>query len=162
MSSLAGIDWTFSRGSAIDVPDVMVVMGEAFDPAFGEAWTAPQCSGILTLPGTMLLVARVKDRPAGFSLTRMVVDEAELLLIAVRPMFGRYGIGRGLLLTAIDDARLRGVKTMHLEVRADNPALKLYDSIGFTQVGIRPGYYHGKDGVVRDALTYRCALDRVE
>ena len=110
------------------------------------------------MPGTSLLLARAGDEPAAFSLTRMIADEAELLLLAVRPRFARNGIGRGLLLTAMDEARARGVKFMHLEVRSDNDAIRLYDAVGFSQVGVRPGYYRGNDGKVRDALTYRCVL----
>lgn len=160
MSSVAGLDWSFSHGSANDLSDVMKVMSDAFHPAFGEAWTAAQCSGILGLPGTLLLVARVEDEPAGFSLTRTIGDEGELLLLAVRPCFARSGIGRGLLLSAMDQSREQGVKYLHLEVRADNGAIRLYDSVGFSQVGKRPGYYRGNDGVIRDALTYRAILDR--
>lgn len=155
---MAGLDWSFSHGSAHDIADMMVVMADAFDRAYGEAWTAPQCLGILGMPGTSLLLARVGEAPAAFSLTRMIADEAELLLLAVRPCFARNGIGRGLLLTAMDEARTRGVKIMHLEVRSDNDAVRLYDAVGFSQVGIRPGYYRGNDGKVRDALTYRCLL----
>lgn len=158
MSSLAPLNWTFSHGTVHDLPDVMAVMTDSFLPAFGEAWTAAQCSGILGMPGTMLLVARAEEQPAGFALTRLILDEAELLLLAVRPRFSRHGVGRGLLLSAMDEARDLGVKIMNLEVRADNPAIRLYDSVGFTQVGIRCGYYRGNDGRVRDALTYRNLL----
>lgn len=159
MSSLAPLEWILSRGTAYDLADVMAVMKHAFLPAFGEAWTAAQCSGILGMPGTELLIARVDDSPAGFALTRSILDEAELLLLAVHPDFARHGIGRGLLLSAMDAARDLGVSTMNLEVRADNPAVALYDSVGFLQVGIRRGYYRGNDGRVRDALTYRRLLD---
>lgn len=158
MSSVAPLDWTFARGTVHDLPDVMTVMGDAFLPAYGEAWTAAQCSGILGMPGTMLLVAWAREEPAGFALTRVILDEAELLLLAVRPCFARSGVGRGLLLSAMDEARDLGVKIMNLEVRADNPAIGLYDSAGFVQVGIRCGYYRGNDGRVRDALTYRSVL----
>ena len=82
-------------------------MQVGFDPSFGEAWTRSQCAGILPMPGVSLTVARstVADEPIGFSLQRVIADEAELLLLAVDPAWRGRGIGRALLDQFIDDAR---------------------------------------------------------
>lgn len=146
------------EGSAADLDDVMVAMAEAFDPRFGEAWTEPQCLGILGMPGTWLLVAREKERPMGFALARTIGDEGELLLLAVRPRFRGRGIGKALLDRIIADARGRGVRMLHLEVRAENEAIQLYSESGFTQVGVRRDYYRGRDGDTFDALSFNCPI----
>jgi ribosomal-protein-alanine N-acetyltransferase len=146
-------------GGMVDLPDVMVAMGDAFDPEYGEAWTEAQCAGILGLPGTWLLIARTGDDPAGFALLRTIADESELLLIAVRNRFRRQGIGRALLEQAIEDAHEGGVGQLHLEVRDGNPAAELYRSAGFVQVGSRRSYYRGRSGKVFDALTFKRLLD---
>src|SRR3546814_15742416 len=89
---------------------------------------------------------------------RSVLDEAELLLIAVNP--GRQGrnIGRTLLLDNIATAHSRNIHHIHLEVRETNKAIQLYRSAGFVQRNTRKGYYHGKDGEVFDAFSF--VLDR--
>jgi ribosomal-protein-alanine N-acetyltransferase len=143
----------FSDGSLADLDAVMAVMDESFDPHFGEAWTASQCAGLLPLPGVWLTLARDEAGVIGFALARTVADEAELLLLAVRrPMQGR-GAGRALLDRFTEQARERGVKRVHLEVREGNHALSLYKQANFTLVGRRRNYYSGLAGQTYDALT---------
>lgn len=146
------------EGGAADLDDVMVAMTEAFDPAFGEAWTEPQCLGILGMSGTWLLIAREGGQPIGFALARAIGDEGELLLLAVRPRFRGRGIGKALLDRVLEDARSRGIGTLHLEVRAGNDAIRLYTLAGFTEVGIRRDYYRGRDGGSFDALSFNCPI----
>ncbi|WP_076069062.1 GNAT family N-acetyltransferase [Sphingomonas montana] len=141
------------------LPEVMTTMADAFDPVFGEAWTQSQCLGILSLPGVWLTLARIDDRPAGFALSRVVIDEAELLLLAVRPADRRAGIGLALLEHVAHAARTRGARRLFLEVRSGNPARGLYDAAGFRAVGTRQGYYRGRDGTAHDAHTLERRLD---
>lgn len=145
------------RGAAADLPTIMPVMRAAFDPDFGEAWTEAQCLGVVSMPGSNLLIARAGD-PVGFALSRVVVDECELMLLAVAPSVRRQGIGRMLLDQAITDAYALRAASLFLEMRAGNSALALYSSAGFDEVGRRRAYYRGQRGEVFDALTYRRAL----
>lgn len=131
----------------------MDVMEDSFDPAFGEAWTAPQCAGLLPMPGVWLTLARQGDAMVGFALARIVLREAELLLLAVRRNWQRQGIGQRLLEDFVSRALLRGAERLHLEVRDGNHAINLYRRAGFTQVGRRRNYYNGRDGQLYDALT---------
>lgn len=144
-----------------DLDEAMIVMDEAFDPEFGEAWTRAQCAGIMSLPGVWLTVARVAGEPAGFALTRVVADEAELLLLGVRPRFRRRGVASALLVAAETDALARGARKLHLEVRAENPAAALYDSAGFAPAGRRAGYYVGLGGQLFDAITLSKLLNGI-
>lgn len=141
------------EGGLADLPAVIGVMESAFDPRFGEAWTLPQCAGLLPLPGVWLTVARDRGEVLGFSLCRIVADEAELLLLAVRPQAQRGGIGKSLLCQFERSATSRGASRLHLEVRDGNQAVNLYHSTGFTLVGRRRRYYNGGDGQLYDALT---------
>ena len=143
-----------ARGGADDLDAVVAVMGSAFDSRFGEAWTRSQCAGILSMPGVRLTIARNGgDCAAGFSLSRTVADEAELLLIAVEPAHRRRGIGQMLLDHFLDTARTAGATHVHLEVRDGNPAIAMYRRAGFNPAGRRRKYYRGKDGSEFDALT---------
>jgi ribosomal-protein-alanine N-acetyltransferase len=142
-----------AEGGLADLDAVMRVMHDSFDPAYGEAWTGPQCAGLLPMPGVWLTVARLGREAAGFALARIVAGEAELLLLAVGRAAQRRGVGASLLKRFVAVARHRGASRLHLEVRDGNPALSLYRSAGFEEVGRRRNYYHGEGGQLYDALT---------
>ena len=143
----------FSEGTLADLDCVMTVMDDSFDPQFGEAWTASQCAGLLPLPGVWLTLARTGGAVIGFALARIVADEAELLLLAVRRPIQGQGVGAALLQRFTQDARERGAERVHLEVREGNHALNLYQKAHFTLVGRRRNYYSGRAGQTYDALT---------
>jgi len=146
---------TYYDGERNALSDAMDVMAGAFDPVFGEAWTLPQLAGVMVMPGTWLTVARLDAAPLGFALVRSVLDECELLLLAVDPDWRGRGIGETLLRHSLVTARRRGITSMNLEVRSTNKAVKLYEKSGFEYVHRRPGYYRGNDGQLHDALSFR-------
>ncbi|WP_298395201.1 GNAT family N-acetyltransferase [Sphingobium sp.] len=153
---MPGIDLdTYEQGDRNALADAMDVMVRAFDPAFGEAWTLPQLSGVMLMPGTWLTVARLDAMPLGFALVRSVLDECELLLLAVAPLWRGRGVGEALLRDSLRTARRKGITSMNLEVRSTNNAIKLYEKTGFEFVHRRPGYYRGNDGQLYDALSFR-------
>ncbi|GHH13736.1 hypothetical protein GCM10008023_14620 [Sphingomonas glacialis] len=153
MSTMIGI--ALRTGAVADLASVDRVMQAAFDPRFGEAWTHNQVLGLLAMPGVWLTLAEVSGESAGFALSRRVLDEAELLLLATTPHLRRRGVAGALLRTVIGDAGLQGATSIHLEVRSDNDAIKLYSSEGFIMAGRRRDYYRGHNGQTYDALTYR-------
>jgi [ribosomal protein S18]-alanine N-acetyltransferase len=144
------------RGTSDDLDSVMTVMEQAFGTSFGEAWTRSQCAGILPMSGVLLRLARetASGRAIGFSLSRSVADDTELLLIAVEPAQQRRGVGRLLLEDFLKQARLNGISNAHLEVREGNGAMSMYRDVGFSPVGRRRNYYHAPDGSASDALTF--------
>lgn len=145
-------------GGPVEVRLVDALMREGFDPRYGEAWTQNQCLGILSLPGVWLTVAELAGEPAGFALARIAADEAELLLLAVRPAMRRRGVGAALLRGIIADCRERKAGVLHLEVRAGNGAIALYERQGFRKVGVRRDYYRGSTGEVFDAHSFSLDL----
>ena len=154
MAAAVEAPFHLAAGGLDDLADVMRIMGSAFSPAFGEGWSKSQCAGILPLGGVRLVVARTAvGEPAGFYLERRVVDEAELLLLAVADAFQRQGLGTQLLNQFIDNHRGGDVARLHLEVRDGNPAVTIYEKFGFRAVGRRKDYYRGADGAVNDAVT---------
>jgi len=147
-------DVRIEAGSSGDIDAVMSVMDAAFGKTFGEAWTRSQLSGILPMTGVSMMLAWDRDDDAvGFSLVRVVADEAELLLIAVLPSHHRRGIGRRLLDHFMRQANDEGVRRVHLEVRDGNPAVAMYRAAGFSAVGRRRSYYQAPDGKRFDAIT---------
>ncbi|MEY2943582.1 MAG: hypothetical protein RLY97_1596 [Pseudomonadota bacterium] len=149
-----------------DIDRIMDVMASAFDPQFGEAWSRAQVLSGLVMPNAHYhLLAPTGHTPlpheptAGFALLRSVLDEQELLLIAVNPQYRRLGLGAKLLSQALENARSRGIAKMFLEMRAGNPAEYLYLAHGFTPTATRPNYYRTASGARLDAITYVCLLD---
>jgi len=153
--STAAID--LREGDIRDLALVDCVMADAFDARWGEAWTRNQVIGILAVPGVWLTIAELNGRAVGFALVRGVLDEAELLLLAVIPESRRLGVGAALLRSVLADCVARGIATMHLEVREGNDAIKLYRNAGFSKVGERRDYYRGSNGQSYAALTLRRA-----
>jgi ribosomal-protein-alanine N-acetyltransferase len=143
-----------------DVPRMGRIMEAAFDPRFGEAWNTVQLGGALAIADTWAQLGFADEEPFGFSLTRRVVDEAELMLVAVLPGDRGRGFGRRLVEGAMHKARQRGARKMFLEVRDGNAvALQLYASLGFSAAGRRQNYYSGAAGERFDAITMRRDLD---
>lgn len=90
---------------------------------------------------------------------QLVEGEAEILSIFVAPEAKRQGEASDLLKTSINYAMERGVRSIFLEVAADNQAaLKLYQKFEFQLMGKRKAYYARKNGMKIDALTLRLDL----
>jgi ribosomal-protein-alanine N-acetyltransferase len=85
----------------------------------------------------------------GYILFWHVTDEIHLLNVAVAPDERRRGLGRALVLDLLDYAREHAAAKVLLEVRASNtPAIRLYETLGFTEFNVRKAYYgDGEDGV---------------
>lgn len=78
----------------------------------------------------------------GFVVFWLILDEAHLANVAVREPFRNQGVARALIRAGLDACAEGGAAVSLLEVRAGNaPALHLYRSLGFVQVGERKGYY---------------------
>lgn len=86
--------------------------------------------------------ARIKGQLVGFLLLHFINDEAHILKFGVLPEFRSKAIGRALISYVLRDLYYNACKWITLEVRKSNHiAKKLYESLGFYEVGIREGYY---------------------
>lgn len=144
-----------------DLDKAMAVMDAAFDPYWREAWTRRQVEDSLALSsGFMILMDDAGQYPseanpaAGFVLARKVLDEVELLLIGVRPEYRGRGLGSKLISDFLEKSARMGAANVFLEVRANNPAEKVYRSAGFGPIGRRKDYYRTTDGTKIDAVTF--------
>lgn len=146
------------EGDGRDIASIMPIMDAAFDPQFGEAWTAAQCLSLLATPGTSLLLARADNSIVGFALTRWIIDEEELLMIGVNPKMQRSGIATDLITHLIRRAKAFKRERIFLEVRANNSALQFYKLMGFQACGTRKNYYKGANGSRFDATTMNLNL----
>ena len=108
--------------------------------------------------GYMCLVMEQGKQLMGYAILMMVLDEAHLLNISVAQSHQGQGWGRYLLVQMMEMGREKGGLNMFLEVRPSNhSALGLYESMGFNEMGIRPGYYPAHNGR-EDAVLMGMAL----
>lgn len=144
---------------------VMQVMVRAFEPRYGEAWNRRQVADALVLSNCHCgligadggILRAGEQEPAGFYLSRTALDEEELLLFAIDPAFRRRGLGARLLRAFIAAAGHRGARRLFLEMRRNNPAVRLYAAHGFHPIGLRPGYYRTAEGPL-DAVSFELVL----
>ena len=91
-----------------------------------------------------------RERPSvlvGYLLATIIADEAEVLSFAVSADHQKCGRGARLLSHFLAFMVTQEVKTVLLEVAADNvPALTLYHRHGFAEFGRRTSYYKRSDG----------------
>ncbi len=127
------------------------------DASFTDPWTAGQLAESLGEAHTIGLVAEDGfGALAGYLLARVVLDEAEVLSVAVGSEWRRQGLGRRLLEQALEEMGAQGVLSVWLEVRPSNEgALALYHAANFVAVGRRRSYYRRP---VEDAMVLRRAL----
>ena len=124
---------------------------------FSDPWSETSVAGELTNPLSLWLVALAGGTVVGYVGSQTVLDEADVMNVAVDPAYRRQGVGKGLMLALMAVLRQAGVRTLALEVRASNEAAQaLYKILGFEQAGRRPGYYARPR---EDALILKKRLD---
>ncbi len=110
--------------------------------------------------GHSALFAAVQDgQVIGWAGLEYVCGEGSVTNIAVLPAFRGQGLGRALTLRLIEEAQRRTLDFLMLEVRASNtPAIALYRSLGFTEIGVRRGFYEKPR---EDALLFRIEFTQI-
>lgn len=113
-------------------------------------WTVKQFEEAVT--GYQSTVIEQDGQVVGFCILQPVLDEANLLLMAIDPSQQGKGLGFKLL-----DASLAMLKNnpvqIFLEVRESNtPAIKLYEKADFHQIDLRKNYYPNPDGSKEHAI----------
>ncbi|MCC5983518.1 MAG: GNAT family N-acetyltransferase [Rhodobacteraceae bacterium] len=115
-------------------------------------WRAAEFAALLDDPQVIITTAPATPDapPQAVAVVRIVLDEAEVLTLAVAPAWRRRGLGQAVLNDALARAHAAGATASFLEVAADNAAaLALYGRMGFRTVGRRRGYYDaGTDALI--------------
>ena len=120
---------------------------------FSDPWSEDSVAGELKNLYSFWLVAEDDGLVAGYIGCQMSFPEVDVMNVAVHPDFRRRGIAAILVEALTDHLRHMDCTSLSLEVRASNdPAIALYEKLGFEIVGRRPNYYrHPKE----DALIMR-------
>lgn len=120
---------------------------------FSLPWDAASFESELENPLSDWLVALEGETLAAYVGAQTAGGESDIMNVAVAPSFRRRGIARELMLAMECTLRERNTEAISLEVRESNlPAIRLYESLGFCRVGLRPNYYFKPK---ENALIYR-------
>jgi ribosomal-protein-alanine N-acetyltransferase len=156
MSRLANLfargEPSLSEASALDAGAIAALHGNSFR----RGWSEPEVEALLLDRHVIAHRAGSGRKLAGFIMSRLVEDEAEILSVAVAKSEQGRGLARRLL-----DLHLRrlaglGARAVFLEVDEHNrPAIRLYDRAGFAEISRRPNYYPSTGGTAAAALVLR-------
>jgi len=118
--------------------------------SFPRPWSRQHFLDELASPVAVSLVALTRgNEVAGYICCRIILDEAEILDVAVAHHWRRCGVGALLVQEALKLCRHRGVRTIDLEVRASNrAAIRLYHQLSFIETGCRSSYYENGENAV--------------
>ena len=123
---------------------------------FSDPWSENSIAYELTSRLSYWLVAVENGEVVGYVGSQSVLGESDMMNVAVHPDHRRKGVAEALVLALAKDLKERDNVCLTLEVRVSNePAIALYEKLGFTQVGRRPNYYRNPR---EDALILRKTL----
>lgn len=109
---------------------------------FSDPWSEKSIETELSCRLSVWMVALEGEQVVGYVGSQTVIDESDMMNIAVHPDFRRRGIAEALVAELEAALRQRGSRALTLEVRDSNaPAIALYEKLGFSQVGLRKNYY---------------------
>lgn len=121
---------------------------------FDEFWNLNQLSDELNSTNSTFFVAKIDKEIVGFGGIKTILDETEIMNIAVKNSFRRQGIGKLLLEKLINYAKNLNIKKIHLEVNENNfPAISLYKKLNFIEDGRRKNYYKNSEDAILMTLT---------
>jgi [ribosomal protein S18]-alanine N-acetyltransferase len=123
-----------------------------------DPWDIQAIAGIMGIAGSFGRIAWEDEQPIGFILALDLTEQCEILSFGVLPEWRRAGCGSALLGSMCSEAMQRSMRSIVLEVAADNAAARaLYAARGFIAVGCRPNYYR-RAGRCIDAFVLRLPL----
>lgn len=119
-------------------------------------WSAADFTSLISQDSVHLFTA-----PQGFLLLRLVLDEAEILALAIDPEAQGKGHGSDLMTQMHQKIASQGVVHVFLEVAETNAgAQRFYERHGYAKTGKREGYYRLPDGSRIDAVLMSRALSQ--
>lgn len=120
---------------------------------FSDPWSERSIASELDNQLAFWLVATEGETVAGYIGSQTVIDETDMMNVAVHPDFRRKGIAEALVNGLVEHLKTMGSHCLTLEVRASNaPAIALYEKLGFAEIGRRRNYYRNPR---EDALILR-------
>lgn len=110
--------------------------------SFTDPWTFKNFEDTFSLNYAIMLTAKIKNEVAGYCCLYHIMDEGEIVNVAIDPRFRRAGVGMKMLSCLIECGRNAGVQRFLLDVRVSNEgAVSLYEKAGFKKVVKQKNFY---------------------
>lgn len=126
------------RMTEADLKQVCAIENETFS----DPWSEADFRNSLLDDKNDYLVVEIDSKIAAYCGFWGVVGEGDIFNVAVKKEYRRQHIGEAMLKALIEKGVARGITSYTLEVRISNePAIQLYESLGFLRAGIRKDFY---------------------
>ena len=121
--------------------------------SFSDPWSKQMLDGVVKLPNFFGLVIENEGVVVGYIGATSVLDEGEILLVAVDEKFRGNGLGKTLVSALLENYSKSGIKKVFLEVRRGNAAaIACYKKCAFVKIAQRARYYSdGEDAIIMEA-----------
>ena len=128
-----------------DLDEIKDILEKDFD----DFWNYNIFKSELENPNSIYFIAKHSNEIIGFVGILLILDTAEITNIVVKKSYRGNGISKILMNHIINYCIEKNIEKINLEVNSKNePAIKLYQSFGFKEVGLRKKYYGTSDGVL--------------
>ena len=129
-----------------DVADVVAIE----NLVQSHPWTAKQFAEAVENYHTTVI--EQAGKVVAFCILQPVLDEANLLLMAVHPSQQGKGLGYQLLEHSIAELNNQPVQIFFFFFESNEAAIALYEKSGFHQIDLRKNYYPKPDGTREHAI----------
>ena len=141
---------TLRLAAAADAETIAQMSRDLIESGLGWRYRADRVRRLIGRRDSSVLVACDRSGTVGFAAMQFDDEHAHLTLLAVRPSHQRQGVARRMMLWLLHSARVAGMVSVHLELRATNrPALHFYRTLGFAQTLVLAGYYEQREAAIR-------------
>jgi len=141
---------TLTLASAADAEPIARMSRDLIEVGLGWSWTGVRVLRQIRCADTLVVTARGQRRLLGFGIMHCLDEVAHLNLLAVARDRQREGIGRRLVEWLESSARVAGIFTVNLEVRANNRSARaFYRALGYRETALLIGYYGGREPAIR-------------
>ena len=145
------MDITVRRAEERDLDAITLIEARCFEGQDPWSRNAFYNEIVENADRTLYLAAEKDQAVLGYMGVWKILDEGHITNVAVDPDYRRQHIAEKIIEEMIRRTSEEGITSWTLEVRADNePAIRLYEKMGFREEGVRPGYYEydGTDALI--------------
>ena len=141
---------TLRLADAADAETIAQMSRDLIESGLGWRYRSDRVRRLIGRRDASVLVACDRSGTVGFAVMQFDDEHAHLTLLAVRPSHQRQGVARQMMQWLLHSARVAGMVSVHLELRATNrPALHFYRTLGFAQTLMLAGYYEQREAAIR-------------
>ena len=147
---------TLRLADTADAETIAQMSRDLIESGLGWRYRTDRVRRLIGRRDTSSLVACDRGGTVGFAVMQFDDEHAHLTLLAVKPTHQRQGVARKMMQWQLETARVAGMVSVHLELRATNrPALHFYRTLGFAQTLVLAGYYEQREAAIRMMVLLR-------